>query len=330
MSETDAPTIANAPLARAASDDAVGGHDALYGSAIQDWLAVMSRAAEGDLEARAMNIPGTEEMADVQAMRSAINLLLDRTDAYVRESVASLEAASDGRYYRRFLLRGTMGVFRYGAEMINQASTSMAEVSAGLEEQARRRLALADRLEQTVAAVAEQMASASIELGATASSLNQAAHVAEGKTESASATVKQMETTAREIQDVVGMISRIAAQTRMLALNATIEAARAGEAGRGFAVVASEVKQLADSTAKSTEQITAQVDALQSSARETTTVIEGVASNVQEIAPMVEAVGIAVSGRPASIDFGGAQGLEQMATLLRAEVGQFVEELRSN
>jgi methyl-accepting chemotaxis protein len=328
MSETVAPSIV--PPAARSGAEASGGHDALYGAAIQEWLGAMTRAAEGDLEARAMAVAGTEEMADVQALRSALNLLLDRTDAYVRESAASLEAASEGRYYRRFLLGGTQGVFRSGAVMINRASASMAEVNAGLEEQASRRLALADRLEQTVAAVAEQMASASIELGATAASLNQAAHVAGGKTESASATVKQMETTAREIQDVVGMISRIAGQTRMLALNATIEAARAGEAGRGFAVVASEVKQLADSTAKSTERITAQVDALQSSARETTSVIEGVASNVQEIAPMVEAVGIAVSGRAASADFGGAQGLEQMATLLRAEVGQFVEELRSN
>ena len=83
-----------------------------------------------------------------------------------------------------------------------------------------------------------------------------------------SATIDRLGASSKQIGDVVKVITQIAEQTNLLALNATIEAARAGEAGKGFAVVAGEVKDLAQETAKATEDIARQVEAIQAETAE--------------------------------------------------------------
>jgi hypothetical protein len=102
------------------------------------------------------------------------------------------------------------------------------------------------------------------------------------------------------IGTVTGVIRDIAKQTNLLALNATIEAARAGEAGKGFAVVASEVKSLATQTARSTEDISRQVDEVRAATGEAVAAVLRIEKTITEINVIAGGVASAVEKQAAS------------------------------
>jgi methyl-accepting chemotaxis protein len=183
---------------------------------------------------------------------------------------------------------------------INGASTRLASSSAALNEVAAR---VGDSAEQTssqagvVARSADEVsqnvqavASGSEEMGASiteiAQNANEAARVATGAVqavETTTGTMNKLGESSREIGDVVRLITSIAEQTNLLALNATIEAARAGDAGKGFAVVADEVKQLAQETARATEDISKRVETIQEDADQATQAIADIAGVITRI-----------------------------------------------
>ncbi|RBY92344.1 methyl-accepting chemotaxis protein [Blastococcus sp. TBT05-19] len=116
---------------------------------------------------------------------------------------------------------------------------------------------------QTVAAGSEEMGASIREIAQNAGEVARVAGEAVAVADETTATVAKLGDSSLEIAGVVKVITGIAEQTNLLALNATIEAARAGEAGKGFAVVANEVKELAQETAKATEDISRRVATIQ-------------------------------------------------------------------
>jgi methyl-accepting chemotaxis protein len=106
--------------------------------------------------------------------------------------------------------------------------------------------------------------------------------------------------TVQTIGDVVKLINDIASQTNLLALNATIEAARAGDAGKGFAVVAGEVKNLANQTAKATEDIARNISAVQESSRAMSDKISEVVNTIRSLDSAASAIAGAVQEQEAS------------------------------
>ncbi len=98
----------------------------------------------------------------------------------------------------------------------------------------------------------------------------------------------------KEVDDILGFINDVSAQTKLLALNASIEAARAGEAGRGFAVVADEVKKLSTKTEDATSQIAQKINGIQQQLQTTTTVIEGVSKTIHQVNEISETISTAI------------------------------------
>lgn len=95
---------------------------------------------------------------------------------------------------------------------------------------------------------------------------------------------------AKEIGNIIDVISGVAQQTNLLALNATIEAARAGEYGRGFAVVADEIRKLSESTTKFAEEITGIITDIGDGSEEAVSEIREVLKNVQEGRDVINSV----------------------------------------
>ncbi len=155
---------------------------------------------------------------------------------------------------------------------------------------------------QNVASATEELSASINNIGGQVAESTAISTTAVEEASRANEMVSGLAVAAERIGEVVNLINEIAAQTNLLALNATIEAARAGEAGKGFAVVAQEVKNLANQTAKATDEIAQQIGSIQSETHLTVEAIEKVTRTISSISGITDGISSAVAEQNAAVN----------------------------
>ncbi|WP_097319243.1 methyl-accepting chemotaxis protein [Paractinoplanes atraurantiacus] len=237
--------------------------------------------ADGDLT-RTTGLDTRDEPGRMGRSLDAAMGRLRTTIATIEGSAASLAGASEQ-------MTGTSAQIAASAE---QASVQAQAVSAAAEQ--------VSRSVETVSAGSEEMGASIREISQNAAEAARVASEAVTVTAATSATMNKLGDSSAEIGNVIKTITAIAEQTNLLALNATIEAARAGEMGKGFAVVASEVKDLAQETARATEDISRRVEAIQADTSGAVAAIEEISLVIGRISEFQTTIASAVEEQTAT------------------------------
>lgn len=221
------------------------------------------------------------EEAEIQK-RDALQTMAETVETETRAAVDRVSAQT--------------GRMSAAAQHMSQSAELVSGNSQNVASAAEQALANAE----TVAGAAEELSASIREISAQVTNATVITAEAVKASDRTQKTINSLSVAVGRIGEVAKLISDIAEQTNLLALNATIEAARAGEAGKGFAVVAQEVKNLANQTSRSTEEITRQISEIQGATRDAVEAVETIGGRINEMDEVSSAIAAAMEEQGAA------------------------------
>jgi methyl-accepting chemotaxis protein len=258
----------------------------IYRSSQHDEIASMANSLdifrETMIEARALSTDQDKDRTAKAERASRMESRIVEFEATVRAALDSLQKSANSMQTSAQNMSTTAD---QSSALVNAVASAAEETSVNV---------------QTVSSGTEQLSSSISEIGRQVITSSEIARKAVDEAGQTDATMQGLAENADRISVVVDLIQSIASQTNLLALNATIEAARAGEAGRGFAVVASEVKNLANQTAKATDEIRAQISSMQEVTTSAVGAIRSISNTISEINDVTTAITAAVEEQGAA------------------------------